>query len=407
MHQSGSPATAMSWDSTKRGEVPKRAVRRLRSVALVGSLARSWQQWANDNTHRQSSGPVGWQPSVDDQQNQPPDKKKSQQLLIEHSLKDQGQRPALLLATCKDLEEAEDLGVKIKTKDVTKSVDAKLHECGRDNVNALSSKYGLELVAGAQSLQDHRSPSRRRHCSSLVVELTRSWKKIEKENEPQPTPIDKSQSISSPDIDPEQGGQTAALRLERGTKSWKREKEAGDGDEDEVLPRIKRAGGLLSFREEIGKNKNLVARKKYNPLTSLKSQWQEWADHHQVKQKLNPFSEEFDHELAMATRLQKGDQGYGRPKEGTKTAERAQRAEAHIRREVMDMCFIIRSMGQPGADSRVRITFGELFERYVRISDKVVGILMRARKHGYVHFEGEMLWQGRDDDVIITLLEKL
>uniref|UniRef100_A0A4W3IN56 Actin-binding Rho-activating protein n=1 Tax=Callorhinchus milii TaxID=7868 RepID=A0A4W3IN56_CALMI len=354
---------------------PDRAVRRLRSVALVGSLARSWQQWANDNTHRQSSGPVGWQPSVDDQQNQPPDKKKSQQLLIEHSLKDQGQRPALLLATCKDLEEAEDLGVKIKTKDVTKSVDAKLHECGRDNVNALSSKYGLELVAGAQSLQDHRSPSRRRHCSSLVVELTRSWKKIEKENE--------------------------------GTKSWKREKEAGDGDEDEVLPRIKRAGGLLSFREEIGKNKNLVARKKYNPLTSLKSQWQEWADHHQVKQKLNPFSEEFDHELAMATRLQKGDQGYGRPKEGTKTAERAQRAEAHIRREVMDMCFIIRSMGQPGADSRVRITFGELFERYVRISDKVVGILMRARKHGYVHFEGEMLWQGRDDDVIITLLEKL
>uniref|UniRef100_A0A673HS45 Costars domain-containing protein n=1 Tax=Sinocyclocheilus rhinocerous TaxID=307959 RepID=A0A673HS45_9TELE len=55
-------------------------------------------------------------------------------------------------------------------------------------------------------------------------------------------------------------------------------------------------------------------------------------------------------------------------------------------------------------DGYTRVTFGELFDRYVRISDKVVGILMRARKHGKVAFEGEMLWQGRDDGVIITLL---
>lgn len=147
------------------------------------------------------------------------------------------------------------------------------------------------------------------------------------------------------------------------------------------------------------------AQRKYSSVNSLKDRWQEWADQHIVTQKLNPFSEEFDHELAMSTRLHKGDEGYGRPKEGTKTAERAKRAEAHIHREMRDMCFIIESMAKPRADGKIQVTFGELFERYVRISDKVVGILMRARKHGLVDFEGEMLWQGRDDNVIITLLK--
>uniref|UniRef100_A0A8D0C7C0 Costars domain-containing protein n=1 Tax=Salvator merianae TaxID=96440 RepID=A0A8D0C7C0_SALMN len=61
--------------------------------------------------------------------------------------------------------------------------------------------------------------------------------------------------------------------------------------------------------------------------------------------------------------------------------------------------------GPKGRDGHVRITFKQLFDRYVTISNKVVGVLLRARKHGLVDFEGEMLWQGKDDDVIITLLE--
>lgn len=35
---------------------------------------------------------------------------------------------------------------------------------------------------------------------------------------------------------------------------------------------------------------------------------------------------------------------------------------------------------------------------------QVVGMLLRARKHRMVDFEGEMLYQRRDEDVIITLL---
>ncbi|CAI9597224.1 unnamed protein product [Staurois parvus] len=70
-----------------------------------------------------------------------------------------------------------------------------------------------------------------------------------------------------------------------------------------------------------------------------------------------------------------------------------------------EMCLIIKEVGVQGRDGKIRVTFGRLFDRYVRISDKVVGILLRARKHGYLDFEGEMLWQGVHDNVIITLLE--
>ena len=36
---------------------------------------------------------------------------------------------------------------------------------------------------------------------------------------------------------------------------------------------------------------------------------------------------------------------------------------------------------------------------------QVVGILMRARRQGFVSFEGEMLFQRRDDHVIIRLIK--
>lgn len=162
------------------------------------------------------------------------------------------------------------------------------------------------------------------------------------------------------------------------------------------LPRYK--------KESEDANKINALSKKYSAVGSMKSRWQNWASEHAVSQRLNPFSEYFDYDYSMSLRLQKGEEGYGRPRDGTKTAERAKRAEQHIHREIADMCYVIRTMADPDADGRTRITFGELFDRYVRISDKVVGILMRARKHGKVAFEGEMLWQRQDDGVVITLL---
>lgn len=42
---------------------------------------------------------------------------------------------------------------------------------------------------------------------------------------------------------------------------------------------------------------------------------------------------------------------------------------------------------------------------YTCINDKLVGLLLRARKHKFVEFEGEMLFQRRDDDVPIFMLK--
>ncbi len=59
------------------------------------------------------------------------------------------------------------------------------------------------------------------------------------------------------------------------------------------------------------------------------------------------------------------------------------------------------------ADPRSMMFFGNLFTLYTRISDKVVGILLRARKYGLVHFEPEILYQGRDDDEPVILLKPM
>lgn len=41
------------------------------------------------------------------------------------------------------------------------------------------------------------------------------------------------------------------------------------------------------------------------------------------------------------------------------------------------------------------------------ISDKLVGSLLRARKKGLIDFEGEILYQRRDDDVPVILVKSM
>ncbi|XP_056142937.1 actin-binding Rho-activating protein-like [Lampris incognitus] len=144
-------------------------------------------------------------------------------------------------------------------------------------------------------------------------------------------------------------------------------------------------------------------------VKGLKENWQKWSDGHQEYQKHNPFS----HDAKPATVvLQKGQEGYGRPWEGSLTEQRGKDAHVHISREVEELCEVIRNIGETrdkdgnGAHEKVTtVEFGKLFEHYVTISNKVVGILLRARKQGLVNFEGEMLWQGQDDHAVITLLQ--
>ncbi|XP_042189440.1 actin-binding Rho-activating protein-like [Callorhinchus milii] len=134
---------------------------------------------------------------------------------------------------------------------------------------------------------------------------------------------------------------------------------------------------------------------------NLKQSWQKWADDHRESQRRNPFSGSH----SVTERLRPGEQGYGLPTQGSQTEQRGREAHSQVGKEMDELRGIIKRIGEAGPDGKTRVTFGRLFDAYVTISNKVVGILLRARKHGLVHFDGEMLWQGRDDQLLITLVD--
>ncbi|KAM3931796.1 actin-binding Rho-activating protein-like [Leptodactylus fuscus] len=139
-----------------------------------------------------------------------------------------------------------------------------------------------------------------------------------------------------------------------------------------------------------------------NSVADLKKSWQTWAKEHMDYQKQNPFSNVIQPGTAQPDTQ---DPEYGKPKAGTLTEKRGKDAHRHLGKEAEQLCLVIRNIGITGEDGLIKVTFGKLFDAYVTISNKLVGILLRARKHGLLDFEGEMLWQGRDDHVVITLLE--
>ena len=95
---------------------------------------------------------------------------------------------------------------------------------------------------------------------------------------------------------------------------------------------------------------------------------------------------------------------YGTPISGSQTEARGKKAHQRISGEIVELCAIIEDQGHKIDNERTQIKFGRLFDIYTVISNKVVGVLLRARKYGFVDFQGETLFQRRDDETIITLL---
>ncbi|CAB3403032.1 unnamed protein product [Caenorhabditis bovis] len=112
--------------------------------------------------------------------------------------------------------------------------------------------------------------------------------------------------------------------------------------------------------------------------------------------KKNPYSESY-------TIQEFGSRDYGRPPPGSKTEARGIKAGVHVCREILYLCEII-DQNAEGEEPHKWIKFGRLFYIYSFYSDKLVGMLIRARKYGLLHFEGEMLYQRQDDEKIITML---
>ncbi|OCT77085.1 actin-binding Rho-activating protein [Xenopus laevis] len=388
---------------TKTMKPAQRAMRKIRTASLVSSLTKGWQQWACEHSTKQAQEPSGWVPNTekDDQ---------------EHEIKFEKQTKPTVVAPRKDPKEdpTDDHGdALIRTKTVTKSFASKAQERGND-ICSLTERYEKDPSLHIQNkyedsmvekiLQGNISPTRRRKCSNLVSQLTKGWKQMEQVDEEQvtaPSPTPKLKECRSESLETEDSGYGEG---DAEGKSQVDNKKEPPTENQEDTARIKQSYSSRN-NKATGELENInKAYKRYSPVDNIKGRWEKWSNQHALTQKLNPFSEEFDQDFAMSRRLHKGDKGYGHPEEGTKTAERATRAEAHIHREMKDLCFVISTLSDPDKNGTVRVTFGELFDRYVRISDKVVGILLRARKHGMVDFPGEMLWQGRDDHVIITLL---
>ncbi|XP_074661901.1 actin-binding Rho-activating protein-like [Tubulanus polymorphus] len=146
-------------------------------------------------------------------------------------------------------------------------------------------------------------------------------------------------------------------------------------------------------RRALGKSKG---------VTSRISQWNKKADEHHQKQLINPFSEWQG--ASHRDKLSKDDPDYGKPVAGSSTERRGQQAGSHISREIIELCEIISDVGERQRDGTWCIRFGTLFDTYTKISNKLVGMLMRARKQRLIDFEGEMLFQRRDDEVLIHLL---
>ncbi|KAM6974178.1 actin binding Rho activating protein b isoform 1-T2 [Tautogolabrus adspersus] len=405
-----------SGQASQRKPSTNKNIKKLRTISMVCSLTSGWQQWVTENEKKQASEPSGWSPSslggpTEERKMKwvpktPPEPQIQATETTQNHVTSSGEAQKTLIPmketeSASKTEEVKDstesvVAPRIKVKQVLKTVTSGVQEKSA-GIGLLTEKIKKESLPSDEEidrlLKKKNSPTRRRKCSNVVSSLTKSWKQVEREQET----VGREDSGHSHtkkervDIEEAQTHRTSLL------------KEDNEGDSESAVT-IKRPLAPTYKKEAEDANKINALSKKHSAVGNLKSQWQTWASDHTVNQKLNPFSEYFDYDYSMSLRLQKGQEGYGRPKEGTQTAERAKRAEKHIHREIDDMCYVIRIMADPDPDGKTRVTFGQLFDRYVRISDKVVGILMRARKHGKLAFEGEMLWQGQDDGVIITLL---
>ncbi|XP_056126534.1 actin-binding Rho-activating protein [Rhinichthys klamathensis goyatoka] len=345
----------MSTAAVQPNQPLSRAVRKIKVASAVNSLAKSWQSWANKHTDQQDTIPSGWMPDTIIEDEKEKQKEKSEMKLLV--------TPRVVSVNSEDC--ADD---QIKTVSVTKAITPKCNEYGKDQVSIIKDKINTNQLTSedTKNFLGNESPTRRRYCGWKAGTFAKALGQKE----------EKTVGSRSSSLDAEDSGLGEEASLS----------DTSDQNENEPKKHV--------TRHKI----------KITTMNDLKSRWQQFAKEHIEGQKLNPFSEEFDFEHAMAIRLHKGDTGYGRPKEGSKTAQRADRAQKHIYREMDEMCFIIRDMGQSDEEGLRCISFGRLFDRYVKISDKVVGILLRCRKHKMVDFEGEMLWKGQDDDVIITLL---
>lgn len=136
-----------------------RAVRKIKVAAAVTSLAKSWQNWANEHTGKQETIPSGWIPdSIIQDENE----RNEVKLLV---------TPRVVVVNSED-----EGNSKIKTGTVSKAIAPKRSECGHDLVSSIKEKIHANQVAPEEpkTFLGNESPTRRRHCGWKASVLTKT-----------------------------------------------------------------------------------------------------------------------------------------------------------------------------------------------------------------------------------------
>eukprot|EP00042_Codosiga_hollandica_P058997 m.898444 g.898444 ORF g.898444 m.898444 type:complete len:477 (+) comp60025_c0_seq10:756-2186(+) len=86
--------------------------------------------------------------------------------------------------------------------------------------------------------------------------------------------------------------------------------------------------------------------------------------------------------------------------------ERALAAAEWVNKEIRKLIVEIRSRGAPTPTAPAEISFGQLFYETDNIFEALAGTLKTAKKYGVVDYEGDLLFQGKNDATMITLLKE-
>ncbi|XP_059140278.1 costars family protein ABRACL-like isoform X2 [Physella acuta] len=78
----------------------------------------------------------------------------------------------------------------------------------------------------------------------------------------------------------------------------------------------------------------------------------------------------------------------------------------NVEHEIQLLVGEINRLGTEGADGKVQVTFGTLFndEKCANIFEALVGTLRAAKRKKIISYEGELLLQGVHDKVVISIL---
>lgn len=133
---------------------------------------------------------------------------------------------------------------------------------------------------------------------------------------------------------------------------------------------------LGSYGDGFTRKSDQQEQNKDRMINSRLMQWQEKAQLNQNFTKKSSLSKNFQGPHYQHLGSREDDENYGRPVQGSKTEFRGKAAGVHISSEVIELCSVIRDMATPLPDGTVAVPFGELFELYTRISNKVFNIFV-------------------------------